>query len=197
MKKQSTLLIAILTVLLLVGTSILYNYFSDDVTQELQDQQQSNTTTIAATGDTQTTERELQPAPDFTVYDADGKEFRLSDFKGKPVVVNFWATWCDLCKYEMPAFQEKWEAYGDEVEFLMVNLVDNISETMQSAQDFLSETDYTFPIYFDSDRDAYNTYPLRSIPVTIFVDADGNLVNMARGMLNSIMLDYYMQELLQ
>ncbi|MBQ3518844.1 MAG: redoxin domain-containing protein [Clostridia bacterium] len=180
--KKTTIILVILTVLVVAGAAVLYNAFSDKVAQDLN-------TPIAGTQTANT-------APDFTVYDADGNAHKLSAYKGKPVVVNFWASWCSPCKLELPAFQDKWEEYGDQVEFLMVNLVDNASETLTSAQDFLATTDYTFPVYFDTEQSAAYTYSIYSIPTTIFVDADGNLVNTAKGMLSHTTLDQYIQQLL-
>ncbi|MBR3955433.1 MAG: redoxin domain-containing protein [Clostridia bacterium] len=186
--KKTTIILVIFTVLVVAGAAVLYNTFSDKVAQDLQ---QHNT--LAGNQDAQ---QNLNAAPDFTVYDADGTAHKLSDYKGKPVVVNFWASWCGPCKIELPAFQDKWEEYGDQVEFLMVNLVDNASETLTSAQNFLATTDYTFPVYFDTEQSAAYTYSIYSIPTTIFVDADGNLVNTAKGMLSHEMLDQYIQALL-
>ncbi|MBE6813498.1 MAG: redoxin domain-containing protein [Ruminococcaceae bacterium] len=180
--KKTTIILVILTVLVVAGAAVLYNAFSDKVAQDLN-------TPIAGTQNANT-------APDFTVYDADGNAHKLSDYKGKPVVVNFWASWCGPCKIELPAFQDKWEEYGDQVEFLMVNLVDNASETLTSAQNFLATTDYTFPVYFDTEQSAAYTYSIYSIPTTIFVDVDGNLVNTAKGMLSHTTLDQYIQQLL-
>lgn len=182
--KKSTLVLVILTVVVIAGAAILYNAFSDKVAQDLM----QNSTSA----DTQN----VQLAADFTVFDADGKAHKLSDYRGKPVVVNFWASWCGPCKIELPAFQDKWETYGDEVEFLMVNLVDNASETLASAQNFLSTTDYTFPVYFDTEQDAAYTYAVYSIPTTLFIDAQGQLVNTAKGLLNHDMLEQYIQSIL-
>ena len=180
--KKSTLILVIFTVLVIAGAAILYNSFADKIAQDL-------TTPIAGTQNADT-------APDFTVYDASGKAHKLSDFKGKPVVVNFWASWCGPCKIELPSFQAQWEKYGDQVEFLMVNLVDNASETLASAQDYLATTDYTFPVYFDTEQSAAYTYAVYSIPTTIFVDADGNLVNRVSGIINLDPLEQYIQQLL-
>ena len=180
--KTTTIILVVFTVLVVAGAAVVYNVFSDKVAQDLN-------TPITGTQNADT-------APDFTVYDADGKAHKLSDFRGKPVVVNFWASWCGPCKIELPAFQDKWEEYGSEVEFLMVNLVDNASETLASAQNFLTTTDYTFPVYFDTEQSAAYTYSIYSIPTTIFVDADGNLVNAAKGMLSHTTLDQYIQQLL-
>ena len=179
--KKTTVILAIAIVVLLAGAGLLYNQFSDKVAQDLNAANGSQTTATAA---------------DFTVYDAAGKAHKLSDYKGKPVVVNFWASWCGPCKSEMPAFQAMWEQYGDEVEFLMVNLVDNASETVKSAQDFLATTDYTFPVYFDTEQSAAYTYSIYSIPTTIFVDADGNIVNSIKGAMPQATLEQYIQQVL-
>lgn len=121
------------------------------------------------------------PAPDFVVYDAQGNEVKLSDFKGKPTVVYFWASWCPPCKMEMPDFHQKYLEWGDKVNFLMVNMTDNSTETVQTASDFIASQGYTFPVYYDSAQVAAYVYNVTSIPATYFIDADGNLVTQASG----------------
>ena len=124
-------------------------------------------------------------APDFTVYDADGNAYKLSDFRGKPVVLNFWASWCGPCKNEMPDFDAAYAQYGDQIHFLMVNLTDGSSETVQSASSFIAGAGYSFPVYFDTDMDAAAVYGISSIPVTYFIDANGYLVAQGRGSLSA------------
>ena len=118
-------------------------------------------------------EEAREPAPDFTVYDADGNAYKLSDFRGKPVVLNFWASWCGPCKSEMPDFQEIYDVYGKEIHFLMVNMTDGAQETMESASSYVAQSGYTFPVYYDTDMDAAYTYGVYSIPTTYFFDAEG------------------------
>ena len=124
---------------------------------------------------------EPDPAPDFTVYGKDGKTVKLSDMKGTPVVLNFWASWCPPCKAEMPEFDQIAKEYEGKVAFMMVNLTDGQSETQSSAQAFIDSMGYTFPVYFDLDSDAAYKYGVQSIPTTYFIDAQGNLIAGATG----------------
>lgn len=116
-----------------------------------------------------------QEAPDFTVVNGEEESVKLSDLQGKPVVLNFWASWCGPCKSEMPMFQEMYDTYGEEVNFMIVNLTDGSRETVDTAKAYIEEQGYTFPVYFDVDQEAVYTYYVNSIPATYFIDAEGNL----------------------
>ena len=115
-------------------------------------------------------------APDFTVYDIDGNPVKLSDFRGKPVILNFWASWCGPCKAEMPDFEEAYLEYGEDIHFVIVNLTDGRSETVESASAYISQQGYTFPVYYDTAMEAAYAYNVTSIPRTYFIDAEGKLV---------------------
>ena len=129
-----------------------------------------------SSADTSTDENAPFMAPDFTVYDREGNTVRLSDFIGKPVVLNFWASWCGPCKKEMPDFEEIYKEYGEDVHFVMVNLTDGAQETMKTATTFLDGSGYTFPVYYDKDTDAAYTYQVYGIPVTYFINSEGHLI---------------------
>ena len=125
------------------------------------------------------------PAPDFTVTDADGNEVKLSDFKGKGVVLNFWASWCGPCKSEMPHFQEAFEEYGEEVQFLMVNMSDPFGDPRADSDSFLADGGYSFPVYYDTMAECAYGYGVTGIPMTFFIDKDGNLVSGKSGMISA------------
>lgn len=123
-------------------------------------------------------------APDFTVYDLEGNAHSLSDFRGQPVIVNFWASWCGPCKSEMPDFEEKYKEYGDTIQFLMVNLTDGSQETVETAQGYIDGQGYTFPVYFDTDYSGAIAYAVSAVPATYFIDENGSLIAYGKGSLS-------------
>ena len=172
-------IIAVVLVGVIAGASVLYNKFSEDYTIESPVQ----TTAQSGEQDGQGESEQDFSAPDFTVLDYDGKEVNLSDFKGKPVVINFWATWCYYCKEEMPDFNEAFKKYPD-VEFLMINATDGYQETIESAKKYIEDEGFDFNVYFDTEFEAVNAYYVNGYPATFFIDKDGNLVTYANGMLD-------------
>ena len=136
------------------------------------------------------------PAPDVTVTDGEGNEVKLSDFRGKGVVLNFWASWCGPCKSEMPHFQAAYEQYGEEVQFLMVNMSTAFGDSQANAEALVSEGGYTFPVYYDTGAECAYSYGINAIPVTVFIDANGNLVSMKTGAMNAADLDRRIQTII-
>lgn len=176
MKNKITLLIIIFVFILLIGGSyVLYNYLSPNISSD------KITTNEESQKENETSQQENELAPDFTVYDKNNKEVNLSDFRGKPTIVNFWASWCGPCKMEMPDFEEKNRALGDKINFLMVNMTDGSRETVKIASDFIKKEGYTFPVYYDIKSNAAIAYSVYSLPTTYFIDADGYVVAQSTG----------------
>ena len=138
----------------------------------------------------------FKKADDFTVVNQDGQIAKLSDFKGKPTIVNFWATWCGPCKSEMPAFENIYTRYKDDVNIMMVNMTDNTNETVKKVKNFISQSGYTFPVFFDTSAQAAKSYRVTSIPMTLFIDKNGNLINSHTGAMTEKMLNNYVIQLI-
>lgn len=187
-KKKTFLIILLILVVLLGGSSVLYAQLSQTAAPDqlvVQNPQQETGATSGATSITPTqTEPSKIPAPDFTVYDLEGNEVHLSDFLGKPIVLNFWASWCGPCQMEMPDFQEAYLEFGDSIAFLMVNMTDGFRETVTVASEFIAVKGYTFPVFYDKATDAAATYGVYSLPTTYFIDADGYAIAQATGAIN-------------
>ncbi len=134
-------------------------------------------------------EEPTYPATNFTVFDADGNQVSLTDMRGKPVVVNFWASWCPPCKAEMPDFDDMYKKYGDKVVFMMVNMTGSNGETVAKAKSHVANNGYSFPVYFDTNYSAALNYNVVSIPATYLIDAKGNLVGHKMGLVTAAELE--------
>ena len=186
MKNNKTVWIMILVFVLLIGGAyVLYDKLGSqmDMPQLATQGGQTQDETSDNQNDTGDSEDEAQNAlaPDFTVYDRDGNPVKLSDYRGKPVVLNFWSSRCGPCQMEMPDFQKAYEDLGEEIHFIMVNVTDGSWDTVDSASAFIAENNYTFPVFYDTDISAASAYGVSSLPTTYFIDAEGNGVAYGMG----------------
>lgn len=203
-KNKILLIVGIVFVVLMAGAYFLYNELSADVERNVLSEQTEtdtnideseedskgeeagNSTESESEGSQEESDEEAKmQAPDFTVYDIEGNAVNLSDFIGKPTIVNFWASWCGPCKSEMPDFEAAYQEQGEEIHFLIVNMTDGYRETLETASAYVDEQGFTFPVYYDTDGSAETTYGVSSIPMTYFLDAEGCIVAYAKGMINA------------
>ena len=189
MKNNKTLLIVLLAfVAVLGGAYILYDRLSASVeSRQLTVEEDPGQIQEESREDEAGEEGVPMQAPDFTAYDADGTAVRLSDYFGKPIVLNFWASWCGPCRSEMPDFEAAYGELGEEIQFLMVNVTGG-RENQGTAEAFLEEQGYTFPVLFDAEGDASGTYGVYSLPTTYFIDGEGGLIAQAIGSINGELL---------
>ena len=176
MKEKNIKIILIITLLvaLILGASLLYKHLAPSInSNQLATQPNTNQSSNSSNSSTNTTEPQKVPVPEITVFDRDGNPHKLTDFKGKPIIMNFWATWCGYCKMEMPTFQKMYEKYGDDINFLIINMTDNERETVEKASEYIKSEGFTFPVYYDKNMSVANTYRVMSLPMTILIDADG------------------------
>ena len=184
MKKGSFWVLALVLAVLIGGAYVLYGRLSADARPDnLSAQTPAETEDQTPQGSDAPAETEPSKveAPDFTVENADGEEVKLSDYVGKPIVLNFWASWCSPCKSEMPEFNEAWEELDGEVQFLMVNMTDGSRETVDTAKEYVEGQGFSFPVFFDTGSEAAMAYSAYSLPTTYFIDAEGYVVARAVG----------------
>lgn len=121
---------------------------------------------------------ERPSAPDYELQDMDGRIHRLSDLQGKPVVVNFWATWCPPCREEMPSMQRAWERLEAEgVEMVAIN----VGESVDTVFEFTATYPVEFTLLFDLDNSVSSEWPMRGLPTTFVIDPQGKIAYRAIG----------------
>lgn len=212
MKYTKLIITACALALVLIGAGIAYNILVKNNTEKSDSTSSvsADTTSAAASsgssaGSSSVTSPEAAQgieigdmAYDFTLPDKDGEQVSLSDFRGKIVVINFWASWCGYCVKEMPDFQtlqDELTAQGAEADtvILSIDWADGKYETQASGQEFLDKNGYTFPVVFDS-GDVASQYQLYGIPQTIIVNKEGIISEKFLGATTKDKLDAAIEE---
>lgn len=117
-------------------------------------------------------------APDFSLQDMEGNTHNLARYKGKPVIVNFWASWCPSCRKEMPSMNRAWNKIKDEG---IAMIAVNVAEDRESVESFLQAVPVDFPVLLDTDSQTAESWPVRGLPMTFVLDPQGKLVFRAIG----------------
>lgn len=165
-------------ILLLLGATLAYTKLSLNYEKEKQSEAQetSQPAQQQEAAQNEPTDEDTKVI-DFTMLNADGETIAFSELLGKPVILNFWATWCGPCQSEMPHIQEAYEQYGEDINFVLVNLTDGKRDTVDGVKNFIEENSYTVPVYFDTEMKGAYSYGAYSIPLTYFMDAQGAVVS--------------------
>jgi peroxiredoxin len=130
---------------------------------------------------------------EFNLVDLEGNVHRLSDYAGKPVVINFWGSFCPPCVEEMPEFEQQYNKWKDRG---LTILAINLSEDTLTVNNFVRQFNLTYPILRDVDRKTERSYGLRSYPTTFFVKADGTIMEIKVGGMTQQDIDERIERLL-
>ncbi|MAT43714.1 MAG: cytochrome C biogenesis protein [Anaerolineaceae bacterium] len=138
-----------------------------------------------------------KPAPDFILKTINGKEVKLSNFVGKAVLINIWASWCPPCRYEMPAIQKAYEKYEkDKLIVLGINFT--AQDNIKDVESFVKEFSLTFPILLDETGEVSSKlYGMRGLPTSYFINQDGILKRIQVGAMQPEELEDYLAEIIQ
>ncbi|SNS54243.1 Peroxiredoxin [Bacillus sp. OK838] len=174
MDKKKRRLISRTIILLLLGAALvfaLYTNFTKDKNESL---------------------RKGSDAPNFVLTDMEGKEHKLSEYKGKGVFLNFWGTYCKPCEYEMPYMENQYKNFKDQgVEILAVN----VGESDYAVNNFITKHNLTFPVMIDKGREVENAYRVDILPVTFLVDKEGKVVDIITGALTEKSIQKHMERI--
>jgi thiol-disulfide isomerase/thioredoxin len=135
-----------------------------------------------------------QAAPEFELTSLDGKRVKLSDFRGKAVLLNFWATWCEPCKVEMPWFVELQKKYGNDGLVVLGVAMDD-TETSKIAQ-FASEMGVNYPVLLGTDQVSEDYGNVQYLPTSFYIDREGKLVGKGTGLLGRDEIEQNVQKAL-
>ena len=133
------------------------------------------------------------PAPDFTLPSIDSTPVRLSEFKGQPVFINFWATWCVPCREEMPLMQEVYDQYRDRG---LVILAVNMEEDARTVRRWVEQGGFTFTFLLDGEGEQVKRYNVTAAPTSYFVGRDGVIRDLKLGALSRNDLQAKVEKLL-
>jgi peroxiredoxin len=134
-------------------------------------------------------------APDFTLKSLRDDEISLSQYLGKKVILNFWASWCGPCKIELPHLQTVWSKYRNSTDVMVLTVAGSQSD-IDAIKDFMAQNNFDFTVCLDENEGTFNTYGITSIPRTYFLDKNGVIRKIQQGMFSSpgeveFMLDSY------
>lgn len=133
------------------------------------------------------------PAPNFTLETLDGGTLTLSDFRGKPVLVNFWATWCGPCRAEFPDFQEASVDNADNLVIIGVN--NTTTDQLSEVPKFVEEMGVTFPIVLDKTGDVAKAYQIFGLPTSVFINSEGEVVEVFTGPIDKAYIESKLSDL--
>ena len=192
---KNLLSIAIIALAVSIVFVNLWKPTSTEGNKDLSNEEDSSMESETIPGSDLTEVQEGKPAPDFELATLDGDTFKLSDYKGKKVILNFWATWCPPCKAEMPHMQKFYEENSDKgIEVIAVNLT-NMDNGIPDIEEFVAEYGLTFSIPLDEEGTIGMQYQAFTIPTSYILDSDGIITKKIVGPMDEEMMKNLTQDI--
>ena len=134
--------------------------------------------------------------PDFELTGIEGENHQLSGYKGKPIIINFWASWCKPCEAEMPALQKMYEKYNSDIVFLTINNTNQ--DNLVDVRNFINKYQLKFPVLLDHDGSANSLFQVQALPTTFFVNSNGIIQEIIiGGPMSEVLLEIRIKKLLE
>jgi cytochrome c biogenesis protein CcmG, thiol:disulfide interchange protein DsbE len=187
MKKYGKLLFRVLAIGIILYAA--YSFYNQQKPPQIGQQQPQTSSSDTGTK----TSPKKQAAPELILKDLNGQTVTLSDYKGKVVILNFWASWCPPCKAEMPDLDAtaKALASGQDTVLLAVNLTDGVRETVDKAKKYINDNNFSMTVLLDTEGRAANDYGITNIPTTFIIDKQGKIYDHIVGPTSkAVLLDY-------
>lgn len=179
--------VGLIVTALIIGTMIVMSVKSN--IDKTEPDEYFETTTTIDSSETETGLKQGNVPPDFELTTLTGDVVRLSDYKGKKVILNFWATWCPPCKEEMPHMEKYYQKNKDteNIEIIAVNMT--TAERPESVREFVDAYELTFPIPLDKTGEVMDTYKIGQLPMTYMINTDGTIAHQISGPINGKVLN--------
>lgn len=179
--------VGLIVTALIIGTMIVMSVKSN--IDKTEPDEYFETTTTIDSSETETGLKQGNVPPDFELTTLTGDVVRLSDYKGKKVILNFWATWCPPCKEEMPHMEKYYQKNKDteNIEIIAVNMT--TAERPESVREFVDAYELTFPIPLDKTGEIMDAYKIGQLPMTYMINTDGTIAHQISGPINGKVLN--------
>ncbi len=181
-------------VLIVVGLVVLF--ISNIVIEKIEESKAVNSGSEVDLSDENIGINKGDIAPDITMMNLAGEEVKLSDYRGKNVVLNFWATWCPPCRAEMPHMQDYYDEFKDKQNLEIIGFNMTFSgDSIKNVEQFIASYKLTFPIYTTFDENIIDQYGIMTMPSTYFIDEEGRIHHKVIGPVNEESLAYYIEKM--
>ncbi|WP_297632248.1 TlpA disulfide reductase family protein [uncultured Clostridium sp.] len=131
--------------------------------------------------------KHIEEMKDFTLENLNGEKVSLSQYKGKTIFINFWATWCTPCESELASLSKVYNEYKEDKDIVILTI--NVGENEKTAKDFMTKNNYSFPVLLDSTGEVAKEYGAKALPISVVINKEGKVVEYKRGAMDLIEME--------